>query len=377
MILLLATSFATLCAASPAAMFVANRRIFLPPAKRSLTQTASGIVYEVSLLIPARDEAKGIEAAVRAALASEEVAIEVIVLDDHSTDNTAGIVSAMAQADRRVRLVAGKTLPEGWNGKQHACHQLASAASYDRLVFIDADVRLATDALSRLLSYQDQSGVALLSAFPQQETGTWLEKWIIPLMHFILLGFLPMRRMRTSVDPAYAAGCGQLFLTHQSDYQAAGTHAAIRASRHDGVKLPRAYRAAGLSTDVVDGTTLATCRMYTSAAEVIRGVLKNAIEGIANPKLIVPFTIILIAGTILPWFTMLAAVITGNLPVALLSTVAIVLSHLPRALAARQFRQSWQGVLFHTVSIALFMMLQWIALFNHVRGHKTKWRGRA
>ena len=238
--------------------------------------------------------------------------MEVVVLDDNSSDATAEIVKRIAQADERVRYFRGSPLPCGWNGKQHACKQLAELARHDRLVFLDADVRLRPDALKRLTDRQDESGVALLSGFPHQETGTMLERWIIPLMHFILLGFLPLRRMRSSRQPAYAAGCGQLFMTRKMDYERAGTHEAIRASRHDGLKLPRAYRQAGLSTDVVDAAKLAECRMYRSAAEVVRGVLKNAIEGIANPRLIVPFSLLLLGGSVLPVVTLAWAACERN-----------------------------------------------------------------
>ena len=177
----------------PAATFIANLSAF------ELTDSASGIGdadVAVSVLIPARDEADGIAQCVDAALSSEGAEVEVLVLDDHSTDWTAAIVAEIASRDGRVRCLAGRPLPPGWNGKQHACVQLADAASLSRIVFIDADVRLGPQALRRLAARQDESDVALLSAFPHQQTGTLLEKMIIPLMHFVLLGFLPLSRMR-------------------------------------------------------------------------------------------------------------------------------------------------------------------------------------
>ncbi len=93
-------------------------------------------------MIPARDEQEGIEACIRSALASEHADMEVVVLDDHSTDRTGEIVRSIAADDARVRYLPGQTLPSGWNGKQFACFQLAAAASKDRLAFLDADVRL-------------------------------------------------------------------------------------------------------------------------------------------------------------------------------------------------------------------------------------------
>lgn len=367
--------FSLLLAFLPLLMFLNNVPLF---ALNSLDRTDEGETFgSVSVLIPARDEEASIEASVRAALASQDVELEVIVLDDHSTDRTADIVNGIGQSDSRVRLLTSQALPEGWNGKQFACRQLADHARYEHVVFLDADVRLSQDALARLMDRKNRTAVALLSAFPHQETGTWLEKWIIPLMHFILLGYLPLHRMRNAPDPAFSAGCGQLFLTRKDQYQQAGTHEAIAESRHDGVKLPRAYRKAGLMTDVIDGTSLAECRMYHNAAQVVRGVLKNAVEGIANPKLIIPFSVLLVGNAVLPIIALIWAWMEPNWIAVVIAGIAVVVGHLPRAIAAKHYRQPWSGVVFHSVSVLSFVILQWVALLNHLLGRQVAWRGRA
>ncbi len=397
--MILALSIAgLLIAIVPAGMFLANLPLFCGPEPGSRASggdaaravagrpAASAVGSEetlmteptqsVSVLIPARNEARGIAETVNLALASQDAQVEVVVLDDHSSDRTAEIVNQIAENDSRVRCVAGDPLPAGWNGKQYACVQLAEFASHERLLFLDADVRLRPGALARLIEQQDDNNVALLSAFPHQETGTALEKLIIPMMHFILLGFLPLARMRASSHPAYAAGCGQLFLTRREAYRQAGTHRAICQSRHDGLKLPRIYREAGLMTDVVDGTDLADCRMYRSAGEVIRGVVKNATEGIANPRLIVPFSIVLLGGSVLPVVTLVWSMAEQNPLAIVVSTVGVIVGHLPRAIGAIRFRQSSFGVICHSLATLIFVALQWIALVFHLLGRQIAWRGR-
>ena len=364
---------ALLSAAFPAVMFLRNLPWFMatpvtidPDRQRS----------PVSVLIPARDEQSGIAAAIDAATASVGVEVEVVVLDDHSTDDTPKILAEKSAADARVRSQTSEPLPPGWNGKQYACRQLADLARYHTIVFIDADVRLSPDGLARMVDYRDQHDVALLSAFPNQVTGTVLEKAIIPMMHYILLCFLPIDRMRQSTLPAYASGCGQLFMTDKTAYAAAGTHAALKGSRHDGLKLPRAYRLSDQSTDVIDGGTIATCRMYTSAGEVINGALKNAIEGIANPRVIVPFTVMLLGATVLPVVALIASMWTGDTLAIILSVVAILISHLPRFIAARKLDQSYLGAALTIPATWLFVKLQWIALANYFTGRQIAWRGR-
>ena len=116
--------------------------------------------------------------------------------------------------------------------KQYACSLLARAARHPLLVFLDADVRLATDGLARMAAFLDESRTDLASGIPRQETGTLVEKLVIPLNHFVLLGFLPLARMRGSGHPAYAAGCGQFFMVRRFAYEAAGGHTALQASLH-------------------------------------------------------------------------------------------------------------------------------------------------
>lgn len=384
MILLLLSVGALIAAAIPTLTFLANWAVFRDP-RELVRDRRSGASGEdstskppprVSVLIPARDEAAGIRASLESILASRGVDLEVVVLDDHSTDDTASIVAELGRRDDRVRCVAGRPLPAGWNGKQFACSQLAEAATHNALVFLDADVRLHPDGLATLEAYREATGTSLLSAFPRQRAETWLEAWLIPMMHTILLGFLPIRRMRESRHPAYAAGCGQLFVTDRAAYRQAGTHEAIRGSRHDGVKLPRAYREAGLSTDVVDGTDLAECRMYQSTAEVVRGLLKNATEGLANAKLIVPFTTVLLGGAVLPWVILVCGLISGSTASIAISVVAIVVSYLPRAASAWRFRQPLAGAICHPAATTVFVALQWVALANQLTGRQVAWRGR-
>jgi glycosyltransferase involved in cell wall biosynthesis len=360
----------------PVAMFLKNMKLFLPANRESL-QLQKARSTPISVCIPARNEAKSIGAALSSLLASEHDDYEVLVLDDHSDDDTPSIVSDWMKKSDRVKLLQSPPLPEGWNGKQHACWQLANSAQHEFLLFLDADVRLSADALTRILAEQAVRDVSLLSGFPRQETGTFSEKLLIPMMHYVLLCYLPIDRMRASTDPGFAAGCGQLFLAKKSDYFACAGHSAIKGSRHDGIKLPRAFRKAGLSTDLFDATDLATCRMYESFGQVQRGLLKNATEGIANARLIGIFTILLLGGTILPIALFVTGLLQAWSPMLLIFLGLLsILSWIPRLIAASRFQQSGLGAACHPIAIVWFVGLQWIALSRECLGLKTRWRGR-
>jgi hypothetical protein len=359
----------------PALLFHRNLRLYKPPPPVSTLSTSTGERPAISVLIPARNEAASIRAAVEAALNSRDVTLEVIVLDDHSVDATAAIVRQLATEDDRVRLEYAPSLPEGWCGKQHACATLARHASHPLLVFVDADVRLSPDGLARMAAFLRTSRADLISGVPHQETVTLGEKLMIPLIHFLLLGFLPLHRVRQSSHPAYGSGCGQLFMACREAYIASGGHAAICTSLHDGIALPRAFRRAGCMTDLFDATDIATCRMYRNWLEVWRGLAKNAAEGLAAPATLGPATLVLLGGQVLPVICLLGArpdTWTG-LAVAGLGVMA---AYYPRWQAWRRFRQSGLGACLHPIGIVLLLSIQWYAFTCARLGCPQQWKGR-
>ena len=202
--LLALSIFALILAVVPAWCFLVNVRLYAPPPP--VGELTLG-PPRISVLIPARNEEATIRGAVASVLESQGVELEVVVLDDHSEDGTGSLVLEMSTWDSRVRLEEAPPLPAGWCGKQHACWVLSRLARYPILVFIDADVRLSPDALARMAAFLTSKGADLASGIPRQETGSILEALIIPLVHFILLGFLPLGRMRRGRDPRFAAGC--------------------------------------------------------------------------------------------------------------------------------------------------------------------------
>ena len=364
-----------LCALSPAVLFCVNLRRYRAPAPLSPDAPP---LPAVSVLIPARDEENVIGAAVAAALRSTGIVFEVIVMDDCSTDRTAAIVREAALQDPGVRLEQAPALPSGWNGKQHACWALAHAAKHDLLCFVDADVRLQPQALARMAALLQRRNAALVSGFPLQETQTWMEWLLLPLIHFILLGFLPVSRMRKTTDPAFAAGCGQFLLARRDAYFASGGHAAIRSTMHDGLLLPRLFRRSGYRTDLADLTSFATCRMYRNSRQVWQGLAKNATEGIAAPVRILPISLLLVLGQVLPfafivWFAFAGAPSTAILVYVL---VAVAAAWLPRLLATVRFRQSWRGALLHPLGIVLLLAVQWYSLFRKLIGGGVNWKDR-
>ena len=373
MITLTLTGFSFAIALVNALLFLRNYRIYRTPPEPQWNKPLSA-----SVLIPARNEELVIRQAVEAALKSTGINLEVIVLDDNSDDHTAEIVRSLSAVDNRVRLESAPPLPPGWCGKQFACSVLSTLAKHDILCFIDSDVRLQSDGIARMACFLQKSKVGLVSGFPHQEVQTFFEKLLLPLMHFLLLSFLPINLMRRSTAPSLAAGCGQIFVADRAAYFKAGGHAAIHASRHDGIALPKAFRRAGLLTDLCDATPVADCRMYSSAGEVFSGLLKNANEGIAAPIRIFIFSFLLGVGHIAP--SMLLFLINSKDSNAhllyALALTACVLSLLPSVLAAFRYKQPLFEALLHPLAIFVFLGLQWYARFRDLAGTPAVWKGR-
>ena len=357
----------------PAGLFLINLLVYRLVANRP--SAAGSQRPSLSVLIPARNEEKNLRSTLDAVLANQSAEFEVIVLDDHSTDRTAAIVAEFAAIDPRVRLEAAPPLPVGWCGKQHACNVLAGFARHPLLVFIDADVRLGPDALQRMASFMDSSGAALASGVPRQELGTFSERLLLPLIHFVLLGYLPMHLMRWTKLAGFSAGCGQLFIARADAYHATGGHAMIRATLHDGVKLPRLFRRAGFRTDLFDATDLATCRMYHTNAETWRGLGKNATEGLGSPGTILPMTVLLIGGQVIPFVLLALAALLSPAGILFASTASVI-SLAPRLLSVWLFRQPLGAALLHPLGVLALLGIQWLALFRQFAGKPSEWKGR-
>ncbi|PZW46536.1 glycosyl transferase family 2 [Humitalea rosea] len=321
----------------------------------------------VSILIPARDEAANIATCLAAALASRGTAIEVLVMDDGSTDATAAIVAAIAATDPRVRLLAAPPLPPGWTGKVHACARLARAARGTHLLFIDADVRLAPDAAAAMAGHAVRRGLAMVTGVPRQEIRSLGEALTVPLISFLLVGYLPGGGRAFTRHPALAAACGQLVLVDRTAYVAAGGHTAVRGVLHDGLALARLMRTEGQWTEVVRGASLATCRMYPGFREAWLGFLKNAREGMATPIGLPIWTTVLAGAHLWPWFLLPA-------PQAM---AALALGFALRAAVTLWAREPWWTVPLHPLTVAVALAIQWTALVRGALGLSAGWKGRA
>ncbi len=342
-------------------------------------ERARQLPRRLSVLIPARNEARSIERAVQGVLASQgasEVLLpsEVLVYDDNSEDETAEIVGRVAQADARVRLIPGRPLSPGWVGKPHACQVLSEEATGDVLVFLDADVHLEPDGLLRLLGGLED--VDVVTAVPRQITETFGERAIVSLLLLTYLAWLPLRWVETKPEPRFVAANGQLLAIRQDTLRELGGFSSIRGAIVDDVALVRYAKTRSLRARFVDGTHIASCRMYRSFGEVWRGFSKNIAAGLGGSFFaVLGVTSLYALCFVFPYVTLLVGAFSGDLAVAAFGGLGVFLNITLRALIARHYDQPKEQILFHPLAVLLLIALSYNS-WSWVKRRKILWAGR-
>lgn len=332
------------------------------------------IAGRVSVLIPARNEEASIEAAVRSVARSRHPVHEVIVYDDLSTDRTPQILAGLAEEIPQLRIVKGFGLPDGWVGKPHACHQLARHATGDVLVFIDADVTLSDEAIERLGSLLERADVA--SAVPRQETGSFAERLVMPLLHLTYTSWLPQLLVLACQDERFVAANGQLMAMRREAYDELGGFAAVRHEIVDDVAFCRHAKRSGKRVVFADGDRIASCRMYTSGREVWEGFSKNIYEGIGgSPLALMAILAVHLFFFVLPYAALAYAVLSGE-PHWVAPAAAGVMGNVTlRMVLALRYRQPLSGLVLHPLSIAALCAIA-VNSFRWSASGRLRWAGR-
>lgn len=232
----------------------------------------------VSLLVPVRDETDRI-ADTLGTIAAQDVD-ELLVLDDCSTDGTAAVARELLAAHPHARVVEGDPQPGGWVGKSWACHQLAAAATGERLVFVDVDVALAPGAVTAALAEADRQGADVFSVFPRQVVGSLGEAVLVPFLDEVLLTGLPFALLGTDEPPAVrhaAAANGSLLLCDRDAYARLGGHESVRHEIIEDVPLARRTRALGMRLGLALGGDLVATRMYPGYAAAVTGLARGMV----------------------------------------------------------------------------------------------------
>lgn len=333
----------------------------------------------VSIIVPARNEEREIAAGAASLLAQDYPDFEVVVVDDRSTDGTAGILAALARQSGRLRVVSGREPSPGWLGKPHALHQGAAAASGEVFLFVDADVRYDPRTLREAMDLLEAEQLDFLAILPRLEAKGF---WEHVLMPFVLGAFFagPGFLANTPWPRRVAAGGGAGNLIRRSAYDAIGGHAALRDSIVDDVHLAFRAKSAGLRNRVVRGEDRAVVRMYRGFREVWDGFAKNiayVING-AFGLLFLALLALLFAASVLPAAVLLGAILGVAVPAKslLLAAAGFGILVLARALLAAAFHDPLWPSLTHPIMTVIWTGIVLRSLYWRFVKKQVLWRGR-
>ncbi len=333
----------------------------------------------VSILIPARNEADTITGTLRSA-AQQRIPddvrgldLEILVLDDGSTDETRTLAETVAADEPRMTVMTApdSAPPRGWLGKPWACQRLSDAATGSVLAFVDADVELLPEAVVALVDTLRDGDFAMVAPYPYQESGSWLERLIQPLVTWSWAATMPLAWAENSTRPSLSAANGQLLVVDAEAYRSVGGHAAVAGDVLEDIALMRAFKRAGMRTVTVDGSHLARCRMYVGPRQLIDGYSKSLWDAFNGPAGSIGVMALLGWAYVLPAVAVIAA--PRHRRVALLGYAAGVAS---RAMVARRTGERiFPDILAQPASIAAFIALNALSWQRHLRGTNS-WKGR-
>ncbi|MGV3710356.1 MAG: glycosyltransferase [Gemmatimonas sp.] len=345
-------------------------------------------VERVSIVLPARNEAAHIASCVRTLRETSWPDVEIIVVNDHSDDDTAALAIAAADGDPRVQVIDAPDLPSGWFGKQWACHTGAQRASGSLLLFTDADTRHAPDLIPRVVRARAARQADLLSVAGNQEMVSFWERTIQPAVFIILLTrFGGTREIETAKHPADVIANGQCFMMPRASYDAVGGHAAVRDTVAEDLMMAQRTHRLGLRVSLVLGVNQLSTRMYDDFRSVVRGWMKNvyaggrmAMRGGALGRAVYP--VALVGG---PIFIVLPVLIAIGLAIAFvsgntISSVATLWSAIAGASLLAFFARMnilSRAPLYRALLTPLGMlMFAAIGLASVIRGQRVTWKNR-
>jgi glycosyltransferase involved in cell wall biosynthesis len=240
----------------------------------------------VSVLIPARNEENNMGNLLGDLISQDYRNIEIVIFNDQSEDETEKIVSGFAAGDGRIRLINSPGLPDGWLGKNFACHSLSETGKGDYFLFLDADVRIERSIIGSMIYMSEKKKLSLISIFPKQVIITPGEWMTVPVMNYILLTLLPLVFVRKLMFSSLAAANGQFMFFVTAAYKALEPHRYMKDNKVEDIETARFMKRNHFGVACLTGDSSVRCRMYNGFSEAVNGFSKNMAAFFGNSLVI-------------------------------------------------------------------------------------------
>jgi cellulose synthase/poly-beta-1,6-N-acetylglucosamine synthase-like glycosyltransferase len=319
-----------------------------------------------SILVPCRNEAENVSELVSTLGALDHPRYEVIFIDDNSTDGTGELLRQAITNRPYMKVISAAPLSDGWMGKPWALSQGLSHATHDYIVTVDADVRLAPDALTAMDSVLQRTRSDFLSPYPSQSAVTMSERLVQPLLQWTWMTTVPLRLAMQSSRTSLAVANGQFLIVKKSALISVGGFAAIQSSVLDDIDLARVLIHGGFRGGVCDGSAIASTRMYTSFREIRAGYGKSMSTGFGGIFGSLALVLVMAVSGILPFIGSIA----GS-PIATASLLMVIASRIISAISSRSLLID---ALLHPISALFFIYL---LIYSNLFHSKIMWKGRS
>ena len=324
----------------------------------------------VAAIVPARNEEVSIAACVTSLAAQPEI-VEIIAVNDQSSDRTAEILHGLAKNISHLRVIDAPAPPAGWVGKNHAVSLGAHQASSPWLLFTDADAVLLEGAIAKAIALATEKDAALISFSPEQELQAWYERVLIPFVYLRLAQRFSFDEVNDAASKAAAAN-GQFLLIQRETYDAVGGHAAIHGAVLEDVALARRVKSAGYRIWFASGFGIVRVRMYRSFSAMWEGWKKNLFQlmGGSTGSVFDEFE------SAFPWMILVILIIGIKLPVAMFAgVVLLLLRQVSYGMALSRNHFPFKYIIYYLPAIFLYAGVLWASHESYAKG-KVTWKGR-
>jgi chlorobactene glucosyltransferase len=332
----------------------------------------------ISVLVPARNEERGIRECIDSLCNQVYSSYEVLVLDDGSTDSTPDILKELQeQYLDKLTIIYGASLPNAWVGKSHACYQLSMKAKGEYLLFTDADTIHSPYSLLSLVRTSSHYQADLLTAVPNQKLSSFWEHLMIPFMHVLYHGYLPNSMIYSNHDSRFSAANGQLMLFRYDAYQEIDGHKSVKSSLVEDIDIAKKIKQNKSKVVLANAIDIVSCSMYSGFNEVFMGFSKNFYSGLSERFSIFLFFVFhLFTAYVLPPIIIIFALISGNAELMQWGLLLTILGMFIRLSSTIQFSLPFFHIFLQPLSALFAIVIAGNSFLWSLPNSGRKWKGR-
>ena len=358
--------------------FIINSFLFKNTIKHKLPESFLKKNPLISVLIPARTEEDNIKRCINSLLKQDYENLEILVLDDGSTDGTVKIVNELIKKDVRIRLYYGKPLASGWLGKSYACQQLAGYARGKYFLFVDADTLHFPTSVSSSVACLLKYKIDALSVFAKQIMVSFPERMVIPFGNFMIMAFMPLALIRRSRRALFCTAIGQFMLFKKNVYKGIGGHESVKGEILEDVIISKQVKRCGYKFMIFDGRSNLFCRMYHNFSEVVSGYSKVLFSSFDYSIMMMSTAIVVIAAIYLMPFVMfpLSIVFDWQQAYVNIMVLQIIFILITRIILSIRFGMKAVDILLYPLSVIYLLSMAVNSVLQYRFNIGICWKGR-